>query len=160
MNRLTVQDFTQYRFLSQPAFSPNGKSVAFVAQQAETMNGQIFELLCRNAGIQPKVAITTQNLITEVSLCMEGLGACVVPLSFFVSPSQRSTPLFSQEGLNRLAIFVLDCSEIENRTICVCRMKSKRLTRAGREFIHLAQEIYSGFSAGQIPPQFRFESPQ
>ncbi|MFR1052840.1 MAG: hypothetical protein ACLSE7_14050, partial [Lachnospirales bacterium] len=110
--------------------------------------------LCRNAGIEPEVVVSTQNLITEASLCMEGMGACVLPLTF-LSPDQRlsghgSTPLFSQEGLDRLAIFLLDTSGIGRFQISVCRLKSKLLTRAGREFISLAREIYSGVSAGQI----------
>ena len=134
----------------------------FVVQHPETMNGRVFQTLCRNAGIEPEVVVSTQNLITEASLCMEGMGACVLPLTF-LSPDQRlsghgSTPLFSQEGLDRLAIFLLDTSGIGRFQISVCRLKSKLLTRAGREFISLAREIYSGVSAGQIPPQFHFES--
>ena len=108
------------------------------------------------------MVVSTQNLITEASLCMEGMGACVLPLTF-LTPDQRlsghgSTPLFSQEGLDRLSIFLLDTSGIGRFQISVCRLKSKLLTRAGREFISLAREIYSGVSAGQIPPQFHFES--
>ena len=134
----------------------------FVVQHPETMNGRVFQTLCRNAGIEPEVVVSTQNLITEASLCMEGMGACVLPLTF-LSPDQRlsghgSTPLFSQEGLDRLSIFLLDTSGIGRFQISVCRLKSKLLTRAGREFISLAREIYSGVSAGQIPPQFHFES--
>ena len=55
-------------------------------------------------------------------------------------------------------IFLLDTSASGRFQISVCRLKSKLLTRAGREFISLAREIYSGVSAGQIPPQFHFES--
>ena len=46
----------------------------FVVQHPETMNGRVFQTLCRNAGIEPEVVVSTQNLITEASLCMEGMG--------------------------------------------------------------------------------------
>lgn len=133
----------------------------FVVQHPETLNGRVFQT-CAERGIEPEVVVSTQNLITEASLCMEGMGACVLPLTF-LSPDQRllrprSTPLFSQEGLDRLSIFLLDTSGIAGSRSSVCRLKSKLLTRAGREFISLAREIYSGVSAGQIPPQFHFES--
>lgn len=70
----------------------------------------------------------------------------------------REYPPVQPGGLDRLSIFLLDTSGIGRFQISVCRLKSKLLTRAGREFISLAREIYSGVSAGQIPPQFHFES--
>ena len=60
--------------------------------------------------------MSTQNLITQFSLCIEGLGACVLPLTF-LSPNQRlfghgGTLLFSRDGLERLSVFLLDSSAI------------------------------------------------
>lgn len=87
-----------------------------MVQHPETMNGRVFQTLCRNAGIEPEVVVSTQNLITEASLCMEGMGACVLPLTF-LSPDQRlsghgSHPPVQPGGLDRLAIFLLDTSGI------------------------------------------------
>lgn len=139
-------------------------ALPFVAQNPETMNGQVFQTLCQNAGVRPNVVVVTQNLITEASLCMEGMGACVLPYTF-VSPNQRlfgrgSTPLFSQEGLSRLSVYPLDISSLGTFQISVCRLKNKLLTQAGREFINLAREIYRNLTPDQIPPQFHFESPR
>ena len=108
------------------------------------------------------VVVYTENLITEASLCMEEMGACVLPYTF-VAPNQRlngrgNTTLFSQEGLSRLSVYPLDCSSCGTFQISVCRLKGKLLTRAGREFINLAREIYREVNADQIPPQFHFES--
>ena len=133
-------------------------ALPFVAQDPQTFNGQVFQTLCRNAGIKPNIVVSTHNLITEASLCMEGLGACVLPLTF-LSPNQRlsgrrNTPLFSQEGLNRLAVFVLDSSSIRPFHISVCRPRNKFLTRAAREFISLAREISTHISTEQILLQF------
>lgn len=137
-------------------------ALPFVAQSPETMNGQVFQTLCRSAGIRPNVVVYTENLITEASLCMEEIGACVLPYTF-VAPNQRlngrgNTTLFSQEGLSRLSVYPLDCSSCGTFQISVCRLKGKLLTRAGREFINLAREIYREVNADQIPPQFHFES--
>ena len=35
MNPITIETFTEFRFVSNPSFSPNGKQIAFVAQQAD-----------------------------------------------------------------------------------------------------------------------------
>ena len=137
----------------------------FVAQNSDTMNGKVFQELCCQVGMEPHIVLSTQNLITLASLCIEGLGACVIPYTF-LSPSQRlsgrgSTPLFSQEGLNRLSIFEVDSSGIrQNFQISVCRLRNKVLTRAGREFIHLAKEIYGDISTDRIPLQFHSGSAQ
>lgn len=137
----------------------------FVAQNSDTMNGKVFQELCCQVGMEPHIVLSTQNLITLASLCIEGLGACVIPYTF-LSPSQRlsgrgSTPLFSQEGLNRLSIFEVDSSGIrQNFQISVCRLRNKILTRAGREFIHLAKEIYGDISTDRIPLQFHSGSAQ
>lgn len=137
----------------------------FVAQETDTMNGQVFETLCHNAGVAPDIVLSTQNLITQASLCIEGLGACVLPLTF-LSPGQRlsghgSPFLFSQEGLGRCSVFVLDSSSIrQSLQICVCRLRNKVLTRAGREFIQLAREIYSDFTPDPTLPQSHFSSGQ
>lgn len=60
----------------------------FVVQHPEDHERPGLSDLCRNAGIEPEVVVSTQNLITEASLCMEGMGACVLPLTF-LSPDQR-----------------------------------------------------------------------
>ena len=123
------------------------KDIPFVAQDPETMNGQVFYSLCQDAGIKPNVVVSTQNLITETALCMEGVGACVIPHTFLPQNSLHarlcSTPLFSQTGLNRLSVFELDSSCCGVFKISVCRLRGKLLTRAGQEFINLAKEIYS-----------------
>lgn len=129
----------------------------FVSQNPGTMGGEVFQSICRGAGIQPQVVVSTQNLITEVSLCMEGLGACVVPLTF-LSPDRRlsdygSTPLFSEEGLNRLTVFPLDSGQVGTFQISVCRLRNKMLTQAGREFIRLAREIYGDVPKNDRSPQ-------
>ena len=35
MNPITIETFTEFRFVSNPSFSPDGKQIAFVAQQAD-----------------------------------------------------------------------------------------------------------------------------
>ncbi|MCI8304128.1 MAG: LysR family transcriptional regulator [Lawsonibacter sp.] len=136
----------------------------FVIQTPETTNGEVFQTLCRNEGITPNVVVSTQNLITEVTLCMEGLGACVVPLTF-LSPNQRlsglgAPPLFGDKGLGRVSVFLLDSSQINDFQICICYLRGKALTRAGQEFISLAKELYGNLTSSQIPPQLRFGSHQ
>lgn len=135
-------------------------NLPFVIQTPETTNGEVFQSLCRDEGITPNVVVSTQNLITEVTLCIEGLGACVVPLTF-LSPNQRlsglgTPPLFSAEGMRRVSVFLLDSSQISDFQICICYLRGKTLTRAGQEFIHLAKELYGNFTSSQIPPQLRF----
>lgn len=52
--------------------------------------------------------------------------------------------LFREKQFRQLSFFLLEglpCTF----PISVCRLKSKTLTRAGKEFIHLAQEIYRGY---------------
>jgi len=133
--------------------------IPFVVQDKKTMNGQVFEELCNNAGITPNIVLSTQNLITLASLAIEGVGACVLPYTF-LSPAQRlsghgNTPLFSEEGLARLSVFELYNSTQQTFQISVFRLRNKVLTRAGKEFILLAQEIFGNIPTGQIPPQFR-----
>lgn len=135
-------------------------ALPFVIQSPDTMNGQVFQALCIEAAFEPNVVIATQNLITEVSLCMEGMGACVVPQTFVslshFFPTQYSTPLFSREGLERLSIFLLEHGKSSCFPISICRLKNKVLTRAGKEFIQLARDIYSGIDRGQAPDPFSF----
>lgn len=160
-NQLLKEHFPKHsRELLRGGPLPIGRfaGLPFVAQDPETFNGQVFQTLCQNAGVQPKIVVSTQNLITLVSLCVEGLGACVLPLTF-LSPNQRlsslgSPLLFSQEGLSRLSVFVLDSSSIRTFQISACRLRNKVLTRAGHEFINLAREIYTDISTDQIPLLF------
>ena len=35
MNPITIETFTEFRFVSNPSFSPDGKQIAFVVQQAD-----------------------------------------------------------------------------------------------------------------------------
>lgn len=117
----------------------------FVAQSPETMNGQTFQELCAAEEIEPNVVVFTHNLITELSLCLEGLGACVLP-GTFIAPFQeelgrRPFALFSEQQISRLAFFPLTGLS-SKPMISVCRLRNKNITRAGREFIHLAQKIY------------------
>lgn len=120
----------------------------FVAQNPDTMNGKTFLELCRLENISPNVVVHTQNLITELSLCLEELGACVLP-STFLTPLNRDYGhpplyLFSEKQFSHLSFFLLEGLP-QSFQISVCRLKSKTLTRAGKEFIHLAQEIYRGY---------------
>lgn len=120
----------------------------FVAQSPDTMNGKTFLELCHAEEISPKVVVHTQNLITELSLCLEELGACVLP-STFLGPLHKNYGqslfyLFSEKQFNRLSFFLLKGLS-HSFQISVYRLKRKTLTRAGKEFINLAQEIYRGY---------------
>ena len=131
-----------------PHFLKEFANLPFVAQSPDTMNGQTFLELCRTENISPTVVVHTQNLITELSLCMEELGACVLP-STFLAPLQRGYNhsrfyLFSEKQLSRLSFFLLTGLP-HSYHISVYRLKRKALTRAGREFIQLAQEIYRDY---------------
>ena len=84
----------------------------------------------------------------------------MIPLTF-LSPNQRlsgrgSTPLFSEDGLKRVSAFLVDSNGVNDFQICICYLRGKTLTKAGQEFIVLAQEIYGNIKSGQIPPQFRY----
>ena len=117
----------------------------FVAQSPDTMNGQIFQELCAAEDIEPNVVVFTYNLITEISLCLDGLGACVLP-GTFIAPIQKKMgrrlfSLFSEKQISQLSFFLLK-SPPHKLMISVCRLRNKSISRAGREFIQLAQKLY------------------
>ena len=161
-SQLLKERYPGRRLAEGPLSIARFANLPFVAQNPESMNGRVFRTLCREAGIAPDIVVSTQNLITQFSLCIEGLGACVLPLTF-LSPNQRlfghgGTLLFSRDGLERLSVFLLDSSAIGPLQISVYRLKNKLLTRAGREFIQLSRDIFSGVRDDQILTQFRFGS--
>ena len=117
----------------------------FVAQSPDTMNGRTFQELCAAEDFEPNVVVYTQNLLTELSLCLEGLGACLLPGSF-IAPLQkqlgrRASSLFSEAQIAQLSFFLLKGLP-SKPMISVCRLKNKNITRAGREFIQLVQKTY------------------
>ena len=139
-------------------------AVPFVAQKESTMNGQVFKQLCARAGMTPNVLMTTQNLITLVTLSLEGIGACTIPSTFISSQPQLhgfgDTLLFNNENLSRINAFELDSTGVGSFQIVICRRENKLLTRAGQEFIRLTQKLYRELPVNQILPQLRYESGQ
>ncbi len=122
----------------------------FIAQNVKTSSGQNFQKLCQRAGFRPRILLSTDNLITGAALSMAGLGAYVLPRSFVSSQFQQShcmeNFLFSQEALAQVSIYELDTREIGKFQVSICALKGRFLTRAAREFIALAKEIYSNLN--------------
>ncbi len=123
------------------------------------MNGRVFQTLCRNAGIEPEVVVSTQNLITEASLCMEGMGACVLPLTF-LSPDQRLSgprehpPCSARRGWTGSGYFPAGYQR-DRPVPDLSLPPEEQAAHPGGPGIHQpGREIYSGVSAGQIPPHF------
>ena len=144
----------------QPLKLSTFAALPFVVQNQETMNGHAFQSMCEHEGVTPNIVVSTQNLITLVSLCMEEMGACVVPHTFLSSDRRFSNleriPLFNQDSLDRVSIFQVDSSSVGTATISVCRLRDKVLTHAAREFINLAQEIFRENPDDQMRFQSRF----
>ncbi len=147
-NQLLHQTYPQYEqdcAAHEAHFLREFARLPFVAQSPDTKNGQTFQELCAAEEIEPNVVVVTQNLITELSLCLEGLGACVLP-GTFIAPLQeqmgrRLFSLFSEKQIEQLSFFLL--KGLPNKPmISVCRLKDKSISRAGREFIQLAQRMY------------------
>lgn len=139
-------------------------NVPFVAQEDSTMNGAVFKHLCKQADISPEIIVTTKNLITQTSLCLEGLGACIIPATFLsIQPQLQvfgNTPLWGNGSLNQIATFLLESSSIGDFQIVICRRQNKLLTRAGQEFIRITKDLYSKLPISQTPPQPRYEPDQ
>lgn len=118
---------------------------SFVAQSETTMGGRIFRQLCAEAKFTPQIVLSTQNILTEINLCVAGLGCCTVPSSFFPQSEGvykfRGTNIFGQESRSRITVFELN-SKIGSAPITIYRLRSKTLTQAGQKFIQLAQEMF------------------
>lgn len=117
----------------------------FITQALGTRNGEVFQALCRNAGIEPEIILSTQNLITLASLSMEGLGACVIPLSFIMRKAtvSKNTILFNPSALKSTSAYLIDTQQIRNISLIgIYRRKDRALTRAAEEFIKLSKEMF------------------
>ena len=64
-NQLLKEHYPGRRLPEGPLSIACFADLPFVAQKAETMNGQVFQTLCRGAGIAPDIVVSTQNLITQ-----------------------------------------------------------------------------------------------
>ena len=118
----------------------------FVAQAENTRNGEMFKALCSRYGIEPDVVLTTQNLITQISLSTCGLGACVVPAAFVTTNvlTAENTLLFNPEVMKTNRIFYIDTDWLPNKTsVGICWKKNRPVTRAMREFIKTSQRVFS-----------------
>ena len=117
----------------------------FVGQIETTMGGKVFRQLCREADVTPHVVLTTANILTLLNLCVAGLGVCTLPSTFVrqsdALPGLRGAGIVGPETLRRVTVFELN-SATGSAQLAVNRLRSKMLTQAGREFIHLAQELF------------------
>ena len=117
----------------------------FVGQIETTMGGKVFLQLCREADVTPHVVLTTANILTLLNLCVAGLGVCTLPSTFVrqsdALPGLRGAGIVGPETLRRVTVFELN-SATGSAQLAVNRLRSKMLTQAGREFIHLAQELF------------------
>lgn len=117
----------------------------FVAQSEDTMGGSIFRQLCAEADMDPSVVLKVENILTEINLCIAGVGLCTVPSTFFSESSAicglRDTGVFGKESRSRVTAFRL-AGTTGSAPISIFRLRSKLLTQAGREFIHLAKKMF------------------
>ena len=120
--------------------------IPFIAQSMHTMNGQVFLSLCQEYDMHPEIILTTTNLLTQIALCMEGMGACVVPMSFILQKAfvSKNTLLFNPSAMKNHTIYIIDTHSIVNKSVIgICRKKDRILTRAGKEFVSIAKALFS-----------------
>ncbi|UZT82592.1 LysR family transcriptional regulator [Caproicibacterium sp. BJN0003] len=120
----------------------------FVAQAPNTMGGQIFRAICDESKLNPYIVMTTQNLLTELALCIAGMGVCTIPSTFVLNEKYfssfhqvQSSSLFGQESWSRVTIFQME-STIGSKPVGINRLCTKTLTQAGQKFIDLAKAMY------------------
>ena len=70
------------RLLSEEGISAL-KDCPFVLESVDDIAGRIAYSELRNAGIEPKVVATSENLPTILAMCAQGLGAVFCPLNMF-----------------------------------------------------------------------------
>lgn len=117
----------------------------FITQALDTKNGMVFQELCSGANITPNILLSTQNLITLILLGMEGLGACVIPLSFLIHKpaASKNALLFNPDTMNSMSVYLLDTNNIASETLIgIYRRKDRSLTRAAKEFISFSQNLF------------------
>lgn len=118
----------------------------FIAQNQSTMGGRLFASICREAQMEPRIVLVTQNILTQINLCSVELGFCTVPNSFVVRGSLSGEAgtfgLFSGHEDGRITTFDL-ASRIGGKPLGINRLRRKMLTQAGKEFIQLAQAMYA-----------------
>lgn len=111
----------------------------FLKMPHDTLLGEVFEHCCRDYGVNPEVVLETTSMATLGSLCAAGLGAIILPESFVRQGSLFWS--FPDTG-SVVTVYPLDYSKgIKSITISV--FKSRYQTRAAKEFIKLARELFA-----------------
>lgn len=117
----------------------------FVVQNRAAMGGQVFWKMCKEASFEPQTVLVTENLLTQINLCIAGMGACVVPSTFLKKnidlQGMQSPGILGSERHAKIAVIQLN-STLGTAPVAVNRLRTGMLTQAGKEFIALAQFLF------------------
>lgn len=109
----------------------------FIKMKHKNWIGAVFEKSCQERGFEPNVVLETANIMTMISLCLAGLGIIIVPKVFL----EENSPMYFRIQEEKAHIFHLDCS-FAHKKITINYLKNKYQTKAAREFISVAKQIF------------------
>lgn len=107
----------------------------FVSMPQSFWLGTVFEDCCHDYGVTPEIVMETSSMSTLVSLCAAGMGAIFLAESFV-----RQDSLFWRK--QETTAYLLDYPNAM-RSITVSWSKKHYQTRAAREFVRMAKEIFA-----------------
>ena len=145
-NRLLKEHFTsreRMQMLHAPQSLHRFQRCPFIALKHTTMAGIVFDELCREAGFEPHIILTSENILTQVQLCEAGLGVCTVATTFMpkvpILPDSKNHTYGVEQGVTSFKLK----TNLGISNICIYRLRTKLLTRAAQEFMELAASIYA-----------------
>lgn len=115
----------------------------FVRMKQSNWIGAVFENCFQEAGLEPVVVLETSNVMTMLSLCMEGLGVIICPKAFL----RNESPVLSHEKAQQVTSFILDYPPA-HKMIAVNYLKRKYQTQAAKEFIKITKSYFRANLSG------------
>ncbi len=143
-NSLLFQKFSRERIEQMQDIPPSievFRDFPFVAQEDTTIGGQYFLDLCQEAGFEPNILYTVQNILTELNLCISGAGACTVASTFLPMSTEYEYYHHPYIHIDSVTCFRLN-TRIEAEPLTINYPRGKVLTQAGRAFIRLAKDYF------------------
>lgn len=123
----TFQDFKRFH------------ACPFLKMPSGVWLGDVFEHCCVDNEVTPEVVLETSSMATLISLCASGLGAMILPESFVREHAQFwASPNWQETVL----IYPLDYP-LGVKSITVSWLKNRYQTRAAKEFIRMARDVFT-----------------
>lgn len=146
-NQIQEEYFTEEereRLLSETAMPISAFSdCPFIRMKHTNWIGSVFEDCCHEAGMTPQVLLETSNIMTMLSLCMEGMGVIICPTAFL----RKDSPVLSSEKVRQVKQFILDYPPA-HKMIAVNFLKKKYQTQAAKEFIKITRNYFRTDASG------------